>query len=80
MPTVAWTGILKLVPAPPLPTPSEPAPPTPSPETDIGVWEDSIGTWTRRIRIFRKWGLILREARSPDGKKGHDIVTEVPPL
>ena len=63
--------------------PNRPAPPAIAPsiprQVVIGEWEDTIGSWTQRIRIVERAGLLLREIRLPDGRVDRDILSEVTP-
>lgn len=62
---------------------ARPAPPVKtfsvSRDVMIGEWEDTIGSWKQRIRIFQYAGVLLREIRLPDGRVDRDILSEVTP-
>lgn len=45
----------------------------------IGEWEDTVGSWTQRIRIVEWGGYLCREVHYPDGQVDRDIVKEIAP-
>ena len=45
----------------------------------IGEWEDTIGSWTQRIRIVEWGGYLCREIHYPDGRLDRDIIKEIAP-
>ena len=63
--------------------PTTSAPPADAPnvpsESVIGEWEDTVGSWTQRIRIVKYAGLLVREIHYPGGRMDRDVLREVTP-
>ena len=48
-------------------------------ELIIGEWEDTLGSWTQRIRIVEWHGNLSREVHYPDGNFDRDFIEEITP-